>query len=171
MTHGSGRGRCTIVITMGVYTVKKDIGSTVGATVTLAEAAILTNRPQSTIRDWMRKGIIVGKQDQKGKWHLDRTTVIAAAATAPTAARTVAAQSQKTPSAASTVVTAADPTVARYIDSLQETVLREREENRELRSRIRELEQERTQHLAEMRAILSKDSQNKEGVISRWIRR
>jgi BMFP domain-containing protein YqiC len=64
-----------------------------------------------------------------------------------------------------------DPTVAKYIDSLQETVAREREENKELRGRIRELEQERTQHLAEMRALLSKEASGKEGVLSRWIRK
>lgn len=149
--------------------------STVGTTVTLSEAATMTGRPQSTIRDWLKKGFIEGQQDAKGRWQLDRVTVVAAAATAPTAARAVARQLQQhstaTGIATSPAVGAVDPTAARYIDSLQETVLREREENKELRARIRELEQERTQHLAEMRALLSKDLRGKDGAISRWIRR
>jgi len=153
----------------------KAVHSTVAMTVTLSEAATMTGRPQSTIRDWLKKGVIEGKQDAKGRWQLDRITVVAAAATAPTAARAVASQLQQrsvaTGTGTSTTVGAVDPTAARYIDSLQETVLREREENKELRARIRELEQERTQHLAEMRALLSKDLSGKDGVISRWIRR
>jgi vacuolar-type H+-ATPase subunit I/STV1 len=131
----------------------------------------MTGRPPSTIRDWLKKGIIHGEQDPKGRWSLDRVTVVAAAATAPTAARAVASQLQQPSAALTSAAVAAEPTVARYIDSLQETVAREREENKELRGRIRELEQERTQHLAEMRALLSRDSGGKENVLSRWIRR
>jgi len=54
---------------------------------------------------------------------------------------------------------------------LAEALDRERRINDELRQRVRELEQERTQHLAEMRALLSKSSDGKDGVLSRWIRR
>jgi hypothetical protein len=53
----------------------------------------------------------------------------------------------------------------------REALARERTANDELRLHIRELEKERTQHLAEMRAMLSRDLNGKEGVISRWIRR
>lgn len=145
------------------------------ATVTISEAATMTGRPPSTIRDWLKKGVILGNQDVKGRWLLDRVTVVAAAATAPTAARAIVSQLHQPGAAAPTVAltagSAADPTVAKYIDSLQETVAREREENKELRGRIRELEQERTQHLSEMRALLSKETSNKEGVLSRWIRK
>lgn len=49
----------------------------------------------------------------------------------------------------------------------------EREEriNDELRNQIRDYERERTQHMAEMRALLSKDTKTTDGVISRWLRR
>lgn len=133
----------------------------------------MTGRPQSTIRDWMRKGLIQGERDEKGRWLLNRVTVITAATTAPTAARTVKAQLQQRASTAPTtdVSIVANSTNEKYIESLHETVLREREENKELRTRIRELEQERTQHMAEMRALLSKDISGKDGILSRWIRK
>jgi vacuolar-type H+-ATPase subunit I/STV1 len=137
-------------------------------TVSLTEAATMTGRPQSTIRDWLKKGQIEGTRDEKGRWQLTRISVVTAAATAPTAARSIAAQRIRKDNIASTIVPSVDPTVAKYVDSLQETIQREREENRELRARIRDFEQERTQHMAEMRALLNKDT---DGFLSRWIRR
>lgn len=150
---------------------RKTAPTTASATVTISEAATMTGRPPSTIRDWLKKGFIIGEQDVKGRWLLDRVTVVAAAATAPTAARAAANHLHQPNAAVPAPASAVDPTVAKYIDSLQETVAREREENKELRGRIRELEQERTQHLAEMRALLSKETTGKEGVLSRWIRK
>jgi hypothetical protein len=55
---------------------------------------------------------------------------------------------------------------------LSEALERERRLNDDLRARLLVLENERTQHMAEMRAMLSKDgSGGKDGVLSRWIRR
>lgn len=149
----------------------KPSSTAVSATVTMTEASVMVGRPPSTIRDWLKKGLIRGEQDSKGRWLLDRVMVVAAAATAPTAARAVASHTSTASPGMLTAASTAESTVARYIDSLQETVDREREENKELRDRVRQLEQERTQHIAEMRALLSKDSNGKNGVLSRWIRK
>ena len=55
----------------------------------------------------------------------------------------------------------------RVEDQLAET----KKERNELRLQLRDLEKERSQHLAEMRALLSKDARATDGVISRWLRR
>jgi len=61
---------------------------------------------------------------------------------------------------------------AEALKEAREALARERQINDELRTQVRELEKERTQHLAEMRAMLAKDGGGgRDGVISRWIRR
>ncbi len=57
------------------------------------------------------------------------------------------------------------------IGQLRDDLERERRRADSLEARLVASEIEKTQHLAEMRAMLSKDLSGKEGVLSRWIRR
>jgi DNA-binding transcriptional regulator/RsmH inhibitor MraZ len=57
------------------------------------------------------------------------------------------------------------------IAQLREDIERERRRADTLETRLIASQAERTQHMAEMRALLSKDLRAKEGVLSRWIRR
>lgn len=57
------------------------------------------------------------------------------------------------------------------IAQLREDLERERRRADTLETRLIASQAERTQHMAEMRALLSRDGAGKEGVLSRWIRR
>lgn len=146
--------------------------STVATVVPLAEAASLIARPENTIRDWIKKGFIRAKRDPKGRWWVEKDSLLLHASKTPTARATVKASSKARESVSATAVgsteLSTEPTVRAYIDSLVATIEREREENRDLRERLRRFESEIFKLTAEMQALLSKDSPT--GMLSRWVK-
>jgi predicted site-specific integrase-resolvase len=130
----------------------------------LTEAAKIVGKAPATLRRLINDGRIASTKDSQGRNRVRREDVIAYYAM-------MSDQALICDRAGASHTDSMINALRDQITILTQTVDREREENKELRVRIREMEQERTQHLAEMRAILSKDSQSKEGVISRWIRR
>lgn len=130
----------------------------------LTDAAKLVGKAPATLRRLVNDGRIPSLKDTQGRNRVRREDVIAY----------YASMSDQVPVHDRAGAEREDPIVCALRDQiaiLAQTVDREREENKELRQRLREMEQERTQHLAEMRALLSRDGAGKEGVLSRWIRR
>jgi len=140
---------------------------------TLPEASAMIERGQTTVREWVQERLVTARKDPRGRWLIERDSLLARAAieASPTARTRPGATSVPTPRArASLAQQQAEPS------SEVTSLLRAENEYlkqllREERERCRRLEEERTQHMAEMRAMLSKDSSGKEGVLSRWIRR
>jgi len=140
-----------------------------GAGLTMAAASKLVGKAESTVRAWVRSQQVTAWQDNAGWWRIDRNSLLshaAAGATAKGANRGTdtrqGAQSDPSPYP--------QPTPSERI--LTEALERERRLNDDLRARLLGMENERTQHMAEMRAMLSRDGGGgKEGVLSRWIRR
>lgn len=130
----------------------------------LTDAAKLVGKAPATLRRLVNDGRIPSTKDTQGRNRVRREDVIAfytSLSDQPLIPTRAGAERE-------------DGMVCALRDQitiLAQTVEREREENKELRHRLREIEQERTQHLAEMRALLSRDVTGKEGVLSRWIRR
>ena len=130
----------------------------------LTEAAKIVGKAPATLRRLVNDGRLPSAKDSQGRNRVRREDVIAYYAT----------MSDHTPIVDRAGASHSDPMLCALRDQiaiLAQTVDREREENRELRQRLREMEQERTQHLAEMRAMLTRDSNGRDGVLSRWIRR
>lgn len=139
--------------------------------VSLPEAAAMIERGQTTIREWLQDGLLRARKDARGRWMIERDSLIARAAleaspvTRPrvgaasaSSARPRASLGEPTPEGTQLIAT-----LRAENDHLKQLLREERE-------RCKKLEEERTQHLAEMRALLSRDG-GKEGVLSRWIRR
>jgi hypothetical protein len=128
--------------------------------VLLTDAAKLVGKAPATLRRLVNDGRIPSTKDTQGRNRVRREDVIAYYAAMD--------EGHTIPDRAGAMhednLTRA---LRDQITILTHTVDREREENRELRQRMREMEQERTQHLAEMRALLSK---GKEGGLMRWVR-
>lgn len=142
---------------------------------TLGEAAKAVSRGTTTVRDWVKNGHIRAKRNTLGHWIIERDSLLAYAAgegavEGPRRPRGAEAHLSRASSEGTTA-----PNGGGSVEALIRAQEREIEHLREMlrdeRERCRKLEEERTQHLAEMRALLSKDSSGKEGVISRWIRR
>jgi hypothetical protein len=142
--------------------------------VTLPEASAMIERGQTTVREWVQERLVVARKDPRGRWLIERDSLLARAAieAAPTGRSRVGAM------AVTTARTRASHASNQGEPSLEvAAILRAENEHlkqllREERERCRRLEEERTQHMAEMRALLAKDGNGgKEGVISRWIRR
>lgn len=142
---------------------------------TLSEAAKAVSRGTNTVRDWVKNGNVHAKRNALGHWLIERDSLLSYAANegsteGPRRPRGAEALTHRAPTAGFTVTHGGvgnDALVRaqeREIDLLRQLLKEERE-------RCKKLEEERTQHLAEMRALLSKDSTGKEGVLSRWIRR
>jgi hypothetical protein len=142
---------------------------------TLGEAAKAVSRGANTVRDWVKNGNVRAKRNAMGHWLIERDSLLSYAANegsaeGPRRPRGAEALSHRAPTVGSTVSHGGASNDAlvraqeREIDLLRQLLREERE-------RCKKLEEERTQHLAEMRALLSKDSTGKEGVLSRWIRR
>jgi excisionase family DNA binding protein len=146
------------------------------STVSLSEASRLLSKPENTIREWIKTSKLQAHRDSRGRWLIRRHDLMAFIAVKGSTEGRPGATSNPTSKARSNVEGSTEPTVepstTRYIRSLEDSLDRERRINDELRQQLRHVEQERTQHIAEMRAMLSKDgSGGKEGVLSRWIRR
>lgn len=140
-----------------------------GTGLAMAEASKLVGKAESTVRSWVRSQQVNAWQDAAGWWRIDRNSLLAhAAATASSKGSDrgigIRHGAQSEPS------TYPQTTPSERI--LTEALERERRLNDELRAKLTAMENERTQHMAEMRALLSKDGNGgKEGVLSRWIRR
>ena len=142
---------------------------------TLGEAAKAVSRGTTTVRDWVKNGHIRAKRNTIGHWLVDRDSLIAYAAGEG------AAEGPRRPRGAEALInrTSTDGITAPHGGGAVDTLIRAQEREIDLlrqllceeRERCKKLEEERTQHMAEMRAMLSKDSSGKEGVLSRWIRR
>ena len=143
-------------------------GSVEGGGLTMAEASKLVDKAESTVRAWVRSQQVSAWQDAVGWWRIDRNSLLAHAAGVGAAKGGSRGLTVRKGAHTEGSVTPQQTPTERV---LAEGLERERRINDELRQQVRELEQERTQHMAEMRAMLSRDSGGKEGVISRWIRR
>ncbi len=174
------------------HTVGPTVSDTIWATslegvmsihISLAEASRRANVSPTSIRRWITSGKINAKKTENDEWVIDSTELhlLLIKQSGKHVSHTVSDGSNSKRKGGTTVSptvgdTVGDTVVGRLglseaLKEARQALSREREINDELRSHLRELEKERTQHLAEMRAILSKDSQSKEGIISRWIRR
>lgn len=146
-----------------------------GAVVSLNEAARMVGKGESTVRLWLKNGVVRGRKDTNGCWIVERNSLISY----------VAVEAEKKPqrriagaiahSTSSAMATATGDTSAELVATLRDALTRERALVDEFRRRIEalearnvELERERGQHISEMRAILTKDT---EGKVSRWFRR
>ena len=147
-----------------------------GAVISLNEAAVMVGKGDSTVRLWLKNGIVQGHKDSNGFWVVERNSLLAhAAIEGGKKIRKINGAESRNSNAhiAASVEPASDLVMA-----LRESLLRERQlldDSRRrvetLEARINELERERTQHLAEMRALLSRDPKETDGVLSRWLRR
>lgn len=140
--------------------------------VSLPEAAAMIERGQTTIREWLQEGLLRARKDTRGRWLIERDSLIARAA--------LEATPVSRPRAGAASVSTARPraSLGEPTSEGSQLIATLRAENdhlkqllREERERCTKLEEERTQHLAEMRAMLSRDGNGREGVLSRWIRR
>ena len=141
---------------------------------TLGEAAKAVTRGTNTVRDWVKNGHVRAKRNTMGHWLIERDSLLSYASNegsveGPRRPRGAEAHPHRASTVAATVPQGGGSNDAlvraqeREIDLLRQLLHEERE-------RCKKLEEERTQHLAEMRAVLSRDG-GKEGVLSRWIRR
>lgn len=150
------------------------------ATISLAEAARRGNVSTTSVRRWITSGKLNASKTAADEWVIAPDDLHlflirqSGGQVPPTPGRT----SGRGRHGATTVLPTEPLTVGGgpdgYHEALKEAreaLARERRINDELRGRVRELEQERTQHMAEMRALLSKDVKDKDGILSRWIRR
>jgi len=140
-----------------------------GTGLTMAEASKLVGKAESTVRSWVRSQQVSAWQDAAGWWRIDRNSLLAHAAATASSKGTDRGGGVRH-GAQFEASSYPQPTPSERI--LTEALERERRLNDELRDRLTAMENERTQHMAEMRALLSKDGNGgKDGVISRWIRR
>lgn len=149
------------------------------ASISLTEASRRANVSTTSVRRWITSGKLKASKTQGDEWVIDPDDLHlflirqSGGQVPPTSPRPFGGKR----TGATTVPPTVSPTVgggdgyAEALKEAREALSRERRINDELRARVTALEQERTQHMAEMRALLSKDAASKEGVLSRWIRR
>ncbi len=144
----------------------------------LTEASRRANVSTTSVRRWITSGKLKASKTQSEEWVIepDELHLFLIRQSGGPVPPTVPRTSGGRRTGATTVPTTVAPTVgggegyAEALKEAREALARERRINDELRARVLSMEQERTQHMAEMRAFLSKDSP-KDGVLSRWIRR
>jgi hypothetical protein len=138
--------------------------STTPVTVTITEATTLIERPEGTIRDWVKKGLVTAKPDSRGRWLIERDSLLHRASTLPSAK---AARHPRTLSPEPTTPSIEGSTQA-HIRTLEQTLDRERRINDDMRDQVKRLENEIFKLSHEMQALLSKDTPT--GVLSRWVK-
>lgn len=137
-------------------------GVAAGETVTIPQASALLQKPDGTVRDWVRKGLVRAKQDPRGRWLIERESLLAhAAVKAPKVDQRRA--SNPKPSLASPL----DDGISKYIRTLEDSLTREQKLNDELRSKNDFLQGELLKLTAEIKAILAREDKS---LLSRWIR-
>ena len=132
--------------------------------VLLSDAATRLGKSPTTLRKLVNSGKIQASKDSQGRhW----VTMLEAQAyyAIKSAPRAGASRSHERDDDETVLL------MREHNKRIERALEREERINDELRNQIRELERERTQHLAEMRTLLSKDIKTTDGVISRWLRR
>lgn len=154
----------------------------------LTEASRRADVSPTSVRRWIAAGKLKASKNKNDEWVIDPDILHhflirqVGPRVAPTLENTGVGRRGGATAGGATVGPPVGPPVgptvgagdgyAEALKEAREALARERQINDELRTQVRELEKERTQHLAEMRAMLAKDgSGGREGVISRWIRR
>ncbi len=145
--------------------------STEASKLSLSEASKLISKPENTIREWIKTSKVAAHRDPRGRWLIKREDLMAFVVTKGSTEGRPGASAKSTPKLHLNSESSTVTSEQRYIRSLEDSLDRERRINDELRTRILMMEQERTQHLAEMRSLLSKDFSSKDGILSRWIRK
>lgn len=133
-----------------------------GETVSIPQAAAMLEKPEGTVRDWVKKGFVRARQDSRGRWLIERESLMAHASTRAPAT----AQPRGKPQA-QTTATGSDENVSRYIRTLEDALAREQRLNDELRAKNDALQGELLRLTAEMQAMLSKEDK---GILSLWRR-
>jgi hypothetical protein len=140
---------------------------------TLGDAAKAVGRGMTTVREWVKSGHVRAKRNTLGHWLIERDSLLAyasgeGAVEGPRRRRGAEALPARGSSEAPTAPLGI-PTAEALIRSLEREIEHLRRLLDEERERSRLLESERTQHMAEMRALLSREQ--KEGAVSRWFRK
>ncbi len=131
-------------------------------TVTIPQAATMLEKPEGTVRDWVKKGLVRARQDSRGRWLIERDSLIVHAS-----ARAHPAAASRAKQAVQNVATGSGEGTARYIRTLEDSLAREQRLNDELRAKNDALQSELLKLTAEMKALLSKEDK---GLLSRWMR-
>ena len=147
-------------------------------TVTVGAAARLVSRGETTIRDWVKKGLVYAERDSHGVLRIERNSLLGYAAAiatdVPAPVPAGATRSRFVGAVAVPVVPTAEAPIPEYlrelISVLKEDLNRERREKDALLKRNDELQSEILKLMAEMNALLAKPT-DKDGLISRWIRK
>jgi DNA-binding transcriptional MerR regulator len=150
----------------------------------LTEASRRADVSPTSVRRWIAAGKLKASKNKNDEWVIDPDILHhflirqVGPRVGPTSENTGGGRRGGATAGGPTVGPSVGQTVgggdgyAEALKEAREALARERQINDELRTQVRELEKERTQHLAEMRAMLAKDgSGGREGMISRWIRR
>jgi hypothetical protein len=138
--------------------------------VSISEAAKMLAKGQTFIRSLITKGDVDAIRTELGHWSISSDSLRSYAATHMVARDPTSVSRRVAGASRGRVDAARDPEIdlTRELRAAlareQEAVERERRLSDELRARVRELELERTQHMAEMRALLSGKP---EGLLSR----
>lgn len=147
-------------------------------TLSLHDAAKSLNVGITTLRSWCQSGKIKAQKTNQGSWIIERQSLMGYIATKSSDTHPTPTLRLTKSSVAKTPNTSPRIGSDKVQEVLSEALRREREIGDDLRrqlrdtnARIQSLEEERTQHMAEMRALLSKDTKTTDGVISRWLRR
>lgn len=147
-------------------------------TLSLHDAAKSLNVGITTLRSWCQSGKIKAQKTTQGSWTIERQSLMGYVATKLSDTNPIPTLGLTRSSIAKTQNTSARMGSDRVQEVLSEALRREREIGDDLRRQLRDtnvriqsLEEERTQHMAEMRALLSRDIKTTDGVISRWLRR
>jgi excisionase family DNA binding protein len=140
-----------------------------GDTISVPEASRLSALGESTIRRLIESKEIDALRDSKKRIWVSKESLMKHLATSRQAPRSINGASKlsvQPPQAINGAAIVA--TLEEQIRILKEALSYEKELSKEFRTQIRVLESERTQHLAEMRALLSGKN---EGLLSikRWI--
>lgn len=139
-------------------------------TVSIPEASKLISRPENTIRDWVKNELVNGFRDDRGRWRVDRSSLLVRASEIATTRPSVLNGPQRTVTGATYSKASSEPVSEVYVQSLVATVEHERKINDELRHQVNHLQTQLVQLTHEMKAMLDKQSPL-DGVLSRWLRK
>lgn len=131
--------------------------------VLLADAATRIGKSATTLRKLVNTGKLEANKDKQGRHWVSMNHVLAHYALSP-ASRAGASRSPENTESKS------EQLLREHISFLEHTLSRERNINDSLRNQSEKLQSEITKLLAEMRAMMDKQTPL-EGVLSRWLRK
>jgi len=149
----------------------KKVSQGTADTLTVSQAAKASGKSVSTIRRWIDEGFLKATKTTEGWRLISHNELMVALSKLTHETPSGERHAKPTPTISTLGGSSTVAVLEQALKREREAVEREQRLNDELRSQIRELDRERTQHLAEMRALLSKDAKATDGVISRWLRR